>query len=164
MRIAVKLALVCAAVMTSAACAQDGGKRWATAVATRPANNHKMIYRYTAEFEPNFDQLEFPERVTLDWRYDSDSGLPGKADVLAMDNFEDRLAVRLKSHGELAASLVLVSTGERHRRWTDYVKSSDAFSEDLKSVQAVGEVPVESRADHDPDWAAYKTFVSGVRR
>ncbi len=95
MRGLVKLALVSAAALSSAVCAQDGGEQWATAVATRPSDNHKMIFRYIADFKPGFDQVEFPERVTLEWPYVSDSGLPAKADMLAMDKFEDRLAAKL---------------------------------------------------------------------
>jgi hypothetical protein len=156
-------ALLVAACLVATASAQDGGKRWATAVATRPSDGHKMIYRYIEEFELGFDRHAFPERVTLEWPYRSDTGLPSPSDRQAMDRFEDLLSAKLQSRGPLSASLVVVSTGEGLRRWTYYVKSAEAFSADFSSVSALDRVPVESHAEHDPGWISYEAFVRSVR-
>lgn len=156
-------ALFVVAAMAAAAHAQDGGKGWATAVATRPSDNHKMIYRYVSEFEPDFDRRAFPERVTLEWRFTSDTGLPSQLEREAMDRFEDLLTAKLQGHSQLSASLVMVSTGEGMRRWTYYVKSSEAFNFDFMSVSASDRVHVESHAERDPEWTTYEKFVGGVR-
>lgn len=164
MRVGAVCALTLVAVMVGAVQGQDGGKGWVTAVATRPFDGHKMIYRYIAEFVPGFDRRVFPERVTLEWRYKSETGLPVQPEREAMDRFEDSLSAKLSDHGHLTASLVLVSTGEGTRRWTYYVKSGSAFMQDLNVVTANSPISVEAHVASDAGWTSYESFIGGVQR
>ena len=164
MKMGAACALILAAAVAGPTQAQDGGAGWATAIATRPSDDHKMIYRYIAEFVPGFDRRAFPERVTLEWRYASETGLPARPEREAMDRFEDSLGAKLRDQGRLTASLVIVSTGEGVRRWTYYVKSSAVFMKDLSVVTPKSSAPIETRVATDPGWSSYETFISGVRR
>jgi hypothetical protein len=154
---------VIAAMFCTASNASEEGAVWSTAVATRPSDGHSIIYRYRSEFGPSFNRSLYPDRVIVSWAYQSESGMPSRAERESMDRMEDLLA----PHVEPAAvsTLVLVSTGEGLREWVYYANSKEEFMARMnKALQGLPRFPVEVDLWKDAEWTRYETFKQGVRK
>lgn len=135
---------------------------WATAIAERPTDGRRVIFRYVQEFAQPPDRSAFPYVVVLDWRYQSEDGMPKGAIVDAMYDLEDRLAAQIESSGR--GMLVLISTGENVRLWTYYAKSDAEFRTALSSALVPPtKFPVGIASRQDPTWTEYERFKKGVR-
>ena len=155
--------LLAAAMAPMSAQAQDGGKTWATAVAERPSDGHRIVYRFIQEYVPSFDRSKYPIRVTLAWRYESSTGMPSVVERESMDKLEDLLSPQLEESA--LASLALVRTGDNLRQWTYYAKSEPAFRSRLDQVlRGAGSFPIEVNAEPEPSWETYERFARGVRK
>jgi hypothetical protein len=67
---------------------------WATAIATRPSDGRKIVYRFIQEYSPTFDRSKYPVRITLSWRYSSETGMPSVPERESMDELEDVITPR----------------------------------------------------------------------
>ena len=138
------------------------GKVWATAIATRPSDGHRIVYRFIMEFAPEFNRSSFPERVILVWRYESTVGMPSTPDRESMDRLEDLLSPYVEASG--LATLVLVSTGENLREWTYYTRSEAEFLAKLNgALEREQRYPIEVHSGPDPKWSTYEAFRQGVK-
>ena len=151
------------ALLATSVPAQDAGKTWATAVATRPSDGRQIVFRFIQEYLPSFDRSKFPVRVTLSWRYESATGMPSAPERESMDQFEDLVGPQVES--PLLASLALVRTGDNLRQWTYYTTSEDAFRAKFGvAVRSAPQAPVELKVEPDPAWEKYEQFRSGVHK
>jgi hypothetical protein len=161
---AIKRALlaVLAAMLCTASSASGQETAWATAVATRPSDQHRIIHRYRIEFPPSFQRSLYPDRVIIAWTYPSDSGMPSTAEREAMDRMEDLLEAHVEKDG--LATLVLVSTGEGLRAWVYYTRSREAFMAKMnEAFRGLPRFPIEVDLWNDPKWERYESFKAGVR-
>lgn len=143
--------------------ATEQGNVWATAIATRPSDGHRIVYRYQSDFAPGFERARFPDRVVIAWAYDSDSGMPSKPEREAMDRLEDLLAPYVEQPA--LSNLALVSTGEGLREWTYYTRSQDEFMAKLNEALArLPRFPIEIDLAKDPRWERYDAFRSTLRK
>jgi hypothetical protein len=76
-------------LLASSTPAADDAKTWATAIATRPSDGRKIVYRFIQEYSPTFDRSKYPVRITLSWRYSSETGMPSVPERESMDELED---------------------------------------------------------------------------
>ncbi len=135
---------------------------WATAISTNQSNGRAIVFRYTAEFAPNFDRASQPSRIILAWKYKSEKGMPSTSERERMDAMEDALSPVLENDG--FATLALVSTGEDLREWTYYVRSTDEFLVRLnKALTGKTAFPIEIHTASDPTWSMYEKFKLGVK-
>lgn len=135
---------------------------WATAIAERPSDGRRVIFRYVKEFGHSIERSAFPYAIVLAWRFASETGMPQGVAVDAMYELEDRLSARVESSG--LGRLVLISTGENVRLWTYYVKSDIEFRAALEAALVpASKFPVEVSSKHDPTWTEYERFKRGVR-
>jgi hypothetical protein len=156
------LALLMTAVLSAAALAEDGGRTWATAISTRPADGRQIVFRFIHDFDPTFIRSTYPHRVIVVWRYTSDSGMPSRAEQESMDQLEGLLSPGLQE--SLLASLMLVSTGNNLREWTYYTKSEQEFMLKLNhALRQSASFPIEVHAARDPEWRTYETFRRGLK-
>lgn len=136
---------------------------WATAIAERPTDGRRVIFRYVDEFRHPLERTEFPYVVVLSWRYSSESGMPVGDVIDAMYEVEDRLRQASENGGR--GMLVLISTGENVRLWTYYAKSDVDFRATVSSALVpISRFPIEVSSRHDPAWTEYERFKRGVRR
>ena len=156
------LAAVYAMVVCVSVEGSEVGTVWATATATRPLDNHRIVYRFIKEFAPNFDRSSWPERVILVWRYKSTVGMPSTVERESMDRMEDLLSSHVEKSG--LAVLALVSTGENLREWTYYTKSEEEFVGKLNAALGREQrFPIEVHIAPDPQWSTYEAFRRGVK-
>lgn len=154
----ISIAMMC--IVNSAA---DDQAMWSTAVATRPSDGHRIIYRYRSEFDRTFKRSSYPDRVTIAWSYKSTSGMPSKTERESMDRMEDLLSPYVEQTS--LSTLVLVSTGEGLREWVYYTKSQDEFMAQVnKALQGLPRFPVEIDLWKDPEWKRYEEFNRSVQK
>lgn len=148
-------------LLASSTPAADDAKTWATAIATRPSDGRKIVYRFIQEYSPRFDRSKYPVRITLSWRYSSETGMPSVPERESMDGLEDVITPQLEPP---VASLALVRTGNNLRQWTFYASSEATFRTRLEQVLKTGASrPIEVDAQPEPRWDTYEQFVQGVR-
>ncbi len=120
-----------------------------------------MVYRFAERLAPNFKKASQPERVTINWRYSGNDGLPLGPERESMDTFED-LVEGLTSD---TATLVLVSTGNNRRQWVYYTQSAALFVEAVRKVQTKTRgSSLEFESAVDPTWISIDSFVRSIRR
>lgn len=155
--IAITLPMMCMAKSSA-----DDQAVWSTAVATRPSDGHRLIYRYREEFAKSFRRSAYPDRVTIAWTYSSANGMPSKAERESMDRMEDLLAPYVEKAS--LSMLVLVMTGEGLREWVYYSKSQNEFMAKINEVlRGLPQFPVEIDLWKDPEWKRYEAFKKTVR-
>jgi hypothetical protein len=142
--------------------AEDGDvTMWATATSKHETNGRMIVFRFAKDFRAGFDKGSLPDRVTLVWRYTSDSGLPVVVERQAMDRMEDSLEAALDRAG--SAVLALVTTGGGVREWVYYVKSEQQFVKLLNHALAgSARFPIEIQTARDAQWAKYERFRRGI--
>ena len=135
---------------------------WATAVSKQKGTDRAIVFRYAKSFQPGFRRSEFPDRVIIVWKYNSDSGMPVVSEREAMDRMENLLAPLVESPG--ASVLALVSTGENLREWIFYAKSEDAFFAAFnRAFAGQSRFPIQIHSGPDASWSTYEQFRKGVR-
>ena len=135
---------------------------WSTAISSNKDSGRKIIFRYASKFSSRFDRASQPIRIILAWNYESENGQPVSEEHQRMNELEDALEPLLESD---FATLALVSTGENLREWTYYAKSEQEFMARLNYALAEKpRFPIEIHIAHDPEWAMYEDFASGVRK
>jgi hypothetical protein len=155
-------ALTMLVLFAASAPAAEDGKIWATATATRPSDGRVIVYRFIQEYSPTFDRSKYPIRVTLSWKYSSETGMPSVPERESMDKLEDQVGPQLKPP---VASLALVRTGNNLRQWTFYASSEATFRRKLEQALKAGTPHTfEVEATPEPRWETYEQFVQGVRR
>lgn len=135
---------------------------WATAVSRNASNDRVIVFRYIKDFGKTFDRKNYPVRIIIAWKYDSETGMPATDVREWMDATEDALNLFVEKDG--FASLPLVSTGENLREWKYYVGSEDEFM--IRVNQALAdrpEVPIDIQISEDPQWTMYDEFKRNVR-
>ena len=138
------------------------GREWATAISTQAKTDRKIIFRYIKEFQPSFQRSNYPERVIITWRYESESGMPSVPERMRMERLEDLLAPVVEETG--LAALILVSTGENLREWIYYTQSEEKFFQALNKTLATEQrFPIEIHTAIDASWKRYEEFRKGVR-
>jgi hypothetical protein len=143
--------------------ATEGRAEWSTAVATRPSDGHRMVYRYRSEFNQSFKRSSFPDRVTIAWHYKSSNGMPVATEREAMDRLEDLLSPHVEQPS--FSSLVIVSTGENLREWTYYTRSQQEFLAKVnEALRNAPRFPIEIDLWKDPEWKAYEDFRRSVTK
>ena len=146
---------------SSHAVAEEGAE-WATAMATRPSDGHRIIYRYRSAFGPSFKRAQFPDRVTITWPYTSENGMPSTTERESMDQLEDRLDPYVEQTS--LSALVMVSTGEGLREWVYYTRSQTEFMAKLnEALRGMQQLPIKIDLWKDPTWKRYEAFRSSVR-
>lgn len=158
------IALVVTTILTMGvgACAAEEGAVWSTAVATRPSDGHRIIYRYRSEFAKSFKRSAFSDRVIIVWRYNSYSGMPSVTERESMDRLEDLLAPLVEE--PQFSSLVIVTTGENVREWTYYTRSQKEFMASVnQALRDEPRFPIEINLLRDPEWKAYDKFRRSIK-
>lgn len=141
----------------------EEGAVWSTAIATRPSDGHRIVYRFRSEFRPAFQRTQYPDRVILIWRYESSQGMPSTSERELMDQMEDLLTPHVEQQG--VSSLVIVSTGEGLREWIYYARSQQEFMAKLnEALHGVPRFPIEIDLWSDPEWKRYEEFCSSIRQ
>ena len=156
------LALLLFCMSTALSAQSISGREWATAISTQAKTDRKIIFRYIKEFQPSFQRANYPERVIITWRYESESGMPSVPERMRMERLEDLLAPVVEEAG--LAALVLVSTGENLREWIYYTQSEEKFFQALNRTLATERrFPIEIHTAIDANWKTYEEFRKGVR-
>jgi Family of unknown function (DUF695) len=134
---------------------------WATATSKHETNGRMIVFRFAKDFRAGFDKGSLPDRVSLVWRYTSNSGLPLVEERQAMDRMEDLLEAAIDKAGR--AVLALVTTGEGVREWVYYVESERQFITLLNhALAASAHFPIEIQTARDAQWARYERFRKGI--
>ena len=140
---------------TGEAADDAAAEQWATAITRN--GEHAIVYRYLKRLSPHTPQALQTQRATLTWKYESDSGMPSQTERRQMDQLEEQLFRCLTP--DHFASLAMVATGERLRKWTYYAQSESEFFDRLESVtHGAVRYPIEVRVVADPHWGAYESF------
>lgn len=143
--------------------AAEEGAVWSTAVATRPSDGHRIIYRYRSEFGPSYKRASYPDRVIIAWSYQSANGMPSKTERESMDRMEDLLTPFVEKTP--LSILALVSTGEGHREWVYYTRSQSEFMTKVnEALRGHPRFPVEIDLSKDPEWSRYEEFKRNVQK
>lgn len=146
----------------TAIASMDDVTTWATATSKHATNGREIVFRYAKEYRATFEKSSLPDRVTLVWRYQSETGMPTTGEREAMDRLEDLLVPLIDRPG--LATLALVSTGENLREWIYYAKSRSEFLQALnEALSGQTRFPIEIHATPDPNWSTYERFRQGVR-
>lgn len=145
--------------LTGSAYAKD---LWATAVAERPSDGWKIIYRFIDKLEDNSEKSKYPTAVTFTWKYAGPNGLPAKPQTDAIYKLEDLLDQSVESRGE--GRLALISTGNNLRSWTYYVKSETTFRKALADAATIVQLELQVSSAPDPQWKRLDDFTKGIRR
>ena len=154
------LVLVLVSLSLSASCF---AQTWALATSTNPSNGRQIVFRYVSEFGPNFQRSSLPVRIILEWKYQSENGMPVVTERQLMDSMEDLLGPQVEKGG--LAKLALVSTGENLREWTYYAKSEAEFMAGLNNALAGKPAfPIDVHRAIDPTWAMYEKFKAWVKK
>jgi hypothetical protein len=136
---------------------------WATAVSRNQSNDRVIIFRYADTFSSAFNKTSQPVRVTIVWRYNSETGQPRTDEHQRMNVLEDTLEPILGEDN--FATLAVVATGEDVREWTYYVSSGDEFFSRLNSALAAApKYPIEIYADLDAEWDTYGQVKARIKQ
>ena len=150
------------ALLAVSTLAAEDGKVYSTAIANRPSDGRKIVYRFIQEYSPTFDRSKYPVRVTVSWRYSSPTGMPSVPERESMDKLEDLLVPQVRPS---LASLALVRTGNNLRQWTFYTSSEAEFRKKLEqALKKNSQQPVEVESELEPGWETYEQFVQSVRK
>ncbi|MEK6425787.1 MAG: hypothetical protein V4801_39950 [Burkholderia gladioli] len=78
-------AMILSGVLTLPANGADV-EMWSTAVATRPSDGHKIVYRYQSQYLSSFRQADFSDRIVFHWSYAPiGGGMPSTEERQRMD-------------------------------------------------------------------------------
>jgi hypothetical protein len=155
------LAFLIAFIMTNASAAEDA-RVWATAVSKHQSSGRAIVFRYVRVFPTGFIKDEYPVRIILQWKYQSETGMPQTAERERMERLEDLLQPSVEASG--LSTLAIVSTGENLREWIYYTKSEPQFFAALnRALGQEARFPIEIHAAPDAVWHTYETFRIGVR-
>ena len=135
---------------------------WSTAVAERPSDGWKIIYRFIDKLEDHSEKTKYPTAITLTWNYDSPNGLPTKLHVDAIYKLEDLLEKSVERNGE--GRLAFISTGNNLRSWTYYVKSESFFRKALAEAVTIVQLELQVSGSPDPQWKKLSDFANSIRR
>jgi Family of unknown function (DUF695) len=136
-------------------------ERWATAVAK--IGERAIVFRYVVAFAAGFDQSTQPDRIIIQWKYHSDSGMPSTAERQRMEQLEDLLTPKVEAGG--SSTLTLVSTGENLREWVYYTTTEAGYMARLnEALRGQPPFPIEIIRGHDPAWSTYQTFLGNVKK
>ena len=131
--------------------------------ATGEEDGKPLIFRSLQSIPENSVETEYPFLISIYWPYtsDGDSGMPGADTNEAQVVFEDALE-DLDRTG--VSHLMLVVTGNGRKEWHWYVKDVDNWMQKLNSSLAGQPTfPIQIENSHQPDWALYHRFISGVK-
>jgi hypothetical protein len=154
---------ILAAIIWITGNAAEEGAVWSTAMATRPSDGHRIVYRYRSEFGPSFKRSAYPDRVIIAWSYKSENGMPSKAERESMDRMEDLLAPYVEQTS--LSTLTLVSTGEGLREWVYYTASQSEFMAKVNlALRGHPRFPLEIDLWKDPEWKRYEEFKRTIKK
>jgi hypothetical protein len=121
-----------------------------------------LVFRGRQHLPSGVAESDYPTRVRIFWPYESanESGMPDEETNDSQMELEDALA-ELDSPG--VSSQMLVVTGNGRKEWLWYVSDLGAWMERLNELLAGRPVfPIEIGNSHEPDWALYHDFISGL--
>jgi hypothetical protein len=150
------------ALLLALTCAAHAEDIWSTAIAERPSDGWKIVYRFIDKLEDSSQQLKYPVAVTFTWKYDGPNGMPAKAETGAIYQLEDLLDAQVEKRGK--GRLGLVSTGNNQRSWTYYVRSEPQFRKVLADASAKVHLSLEVSSAPDPQWKRLEAFRKGIQR
>lgn len=126
------------------------------------ADGKPLIFRGRQHVPAGIIEAGYPYLVSIFWPYEpeNDSGMPDRKTEDAQVEFEDVMD-GLDSPG--MGFLMLVVTGNGQKEWHWYVSDVDAWMARMnESVAGHPAFPIEIESSHEPDWATYHDFISGV--
>ena len=121
-----------------------------------------LVFRGRQNAPPGVVESDYPMLVSIFWHYEpaNESGMPDNETNEAQIELEDALDA-LDSPG--ISFLMLVVTGNGRKEWHWYVSDVDTWMAKLKeSLAGRAAFPIEIENSHEPDWALYHSFISGV--
>ncbi len=134
---------------------------WMTTVVADDCVTRALILRYVSCLDPQLDRTTQPLRITVAWRYATQTGMPSDQDHELMDLLEDRMEDVFERTG--LATLVTVTTGRGTRAWTFYTDCRDRFEREMRVILADFEnLPLQLRSEPDPDWSHFETLAHRV--
>ena len=120
-----------------------------------------LVFRGRQSVPSGVDESDYPSLVSIFWPYEPDNnGMPDAETNDAQIELEDALE-ELDAAG--VSLLMLVVTGNGRKEWHWYVCDVGSWMEELNRLLADHPVfPIEIENRHEPDWAMYHGFISGV--
>ena len=111
-------------------------------------------------YEDDFPRARYPHRLDIAWPLSDEGidGLPGKADMEAMQAFEDRICAAIERDSQ--STLCLVITGVGEREWVFYCSDEHEFVQRLSTMPHDDKpYPIRIEYEHDPAWAFYADYL-----
>lgn len=130
--------------------------------ATGEEDGRPLIFRGRQHIPSGILESDYPTLVTIYWDYEpgTESGMPDENTQTSQDELEDALIVL---DDQECSFLMLVVTGNGRKEWHWYVHDfNDWMSKLTRALSAYSPFPIEIENDHQPDWAPYHNFISGV--
>ena len=121
-----------------------------------------LIFRGRQYLPSGIVEPSYPTRVSITWPYEpeGESGMPDEETAEAQYEMENALE-GLDSGGYSYLMLVVLGNGRKEWHW--YVSDVDAWGERLNELLAERPVfPIRIEKCHEPDWALFRDFISGV--
>lgn len=128
--------------------------------ATGEEDGRPLIFRSLKAVPAGVTEADLPTRVSVTWRYVSDSGMPDAEDNNAQIDFEDALEP-LDENG--TSRLMLVVTGNGRKEWHWYVRDLESWMDQFNRQLADQPCfPLDIANTYEPGWDLYKDFIENV--
>jgi hypothetical protein len=131
-------------------------------IAEGEAEERPLVFRGRQNVPADVVKSDSPTLLSIYWPYEpaNDNGMPDEEINNAQVGFEDALE-ELDSPG--VGFLMLVVTGNAQKEWHWYVSDVEVWMKNLNEMLADHpEYPIQIENSHEPDWALYHNFISGV--
>lgn len=127
---------------------------WWTAPA-ESENGKIIMVTGRRDIEKFRDKGRFPLRVTVAWKYESNSlGFPSEETSRELEAVTE--AFHEYMNGSVSAVMTGIYTGEGLREWIFYATNPDAFTRRLNiALESFPLLPIKISAENDPNWEEY---------
>jgi hypothetical protein len=138
------------------------GSEEAWFTATSKEDGKPLIFGVRQHVPLGVVESDYPTLLSVSWHYEpaNESGMPNEETNDAQIEMEDALE---ELDSPEISFLMLVVTGNGRKEWHWYVSDIKIWTSRLNELLTGYQVfPIQIENNHEPDWALYHDFVSGV--
>jgi hypothetical protein len=135
--------------------------QWLIVTAENEQSGESAVFRIrmTRPTVPGIGSLS--TAISINWSYDTDTGMPSPETKEAMDAFED--SVDPITGDNDFSELMYVATGGGKREWLFYSSDQDRFMKELNTLLAGDEpYPLEIELYEDPEWTIWAEIAQAI--
>jgi hypothetical protein len=135
--------------------------QWLIVTAENERSGESAVFRIRMTRPTVRDLGFFTTAISVNWSYDTDTGMPSPETKESMDAFEDSVDP-ITGDNEFA-ELMYVATGGGKREWLIYTSDQERFMNELNDLLAGDEpYPLEIELYEDPEWSIWAEIAQAV--